>query len=67
MDGYHFCKTLKIRERFKDIPIIMCTLKNTRDDVVTATKAGADDYLIKPFSSVSLLNKCQEQVAIYGK
>lgn len=57
MDGYHFCKAVKSRQEYQGIPVIMCTTKNTRDDVVKAVAIGADDYLIKPFSRETLLEK----------
>ena len=57
MDGYHLCKTVKSRQEYQNIPIIMCTAKNTRDDVMKAVATGADDYLIKPFSRKTLLGK----------
>jgi two-component system response regulator VicR len=38
-----------------DIPIIFLTARNQRDDVITGLKAGADDYLVKPFSMEELL------------
>lgn len=57
MDGYHLCKAVKSRQEYQNIPIIMCTAKNTRDDVMKAVATGADDYLIKPFSRKTLLEK----------
>lgn len=57
MDGYHLCKAVKSRQEYQDIPIIMCTAKNTKDDVMKAMATGADDYLIKPFSRETLLEK----------
>jgi len=64
MDGYHFCKAVKSRQEYQDIPVIICTAKNTRDDVVTAAKAGADDYLIKPFSRETLLEKVSRWIKL---
>ena len=57
MDGYHLCKAVKSRQEYQGIPVIMCTTKNTRDDVVKAVAIGADDYSIKPFSRETLLEK----------
>jgi two-component system phosphate regulon response regulator PhoB len=39
----------------EDIPIIMLTAKVTEDDKVAGLEAGADDYVIKPFSPRELL------------
>ncbi len=38
-----------------EIPIIFLTARNQRDDVITGLSAGADDYLVKPFSMEELL------------
>ncbi|MCB0018046.1 MAG: response regulator transcription factor [Anaerolineales bacterium] len=44
----------RVRE-FSDIPIIMLTAKARESDVLRGFDAGADDYIIKPFSSKELL------------
>lgn len=50
--GLEACR--EIRER-SDIPIIMLTIKSTEKDKVQALDAGADDYVVKPFSIEELL------------
>lgn len=52
MDG--FTTTKRIRE-FSAIPIIILTAKGDERDLVRGLDAGADDYVIKPFSSQELL------------
>lgn len=46
-DGFEICK--QIREREKDIAIIMLTSMWTNDDIVKWLEMWADDYLVKPF------------------
>ena len=46
-DGIEVCKEL--REKEKDVPIIMLTSRSSKDDVIIGLEAGADDYLVKPF------------------
>jgi DNA-binding response OmpR family regulator len=46
-DGLEVCKEL--REKEKDVPIIMLTSRSSKDDMITGLDAGADDYLVKPF------------------
>lgn len=36
-------------------PIIVCTVRNTDEEIIKALHAGADDYVFKPFSSDVLL------------
>ena len=54
MDGNEVCRWLKINKDTKAIPIIMLTARGTTMDKVTGLKAGADDYLSKPFSEIEL-------------
>jgi DNA-binding response OmpR family regulator len=52
MDGFTAC--LRIRE-FSTVPIIMVTAKGEERDRVRGLDAGADDYIVKPFSAQELL------------
>jgi len=54
-DGYTLAK--EIREKNQDVPIIFLTAKSMKEDVLKGYKAGADDYLNKPFDSEVLLMK----------
>ncbi len=56
MCGYDLCREVKKNMKL-NIPVIMCTAKNTRKDVVLALASGADDYIIKPFKEITLLEK----------
>ncbi len=51
--GIEICK--KLREREKEISIIMLTSMGTNDDIVNGLDSGADDYLVKPFEYSELL------------
>ena len=53
LDGFAVCR--EIRRRAATLPIIMITAKAQVDDRVIGLDAGADDYLVKPFSSRELL------------
>ena len=53
LDGLTVCR--EIRRRSAGIPILMITARGQIDDRVAGLDAGADDYLIKPFSSRELL------------
>ena len=53
MDGIAVCR--KIRERGDGIPIIMLTAKDSESDQVIGFEMGADDYVTKPFSPLTLM------------
>jgi len=56
IDGFSLCA--RIRER-SHAPIIMLTARHHDDDVERGFKAGADDYVIKPFSPRQLAARVQ--------
>jgi two-component system, OmpR family, response regulator len=56
--GVDICRML--RERI-DVPIIMVTARNEEADRVMGLEGGADDYVVKPFSSRELLARIRAQ------
>ncbi len=59
MDGFEVCRRLKEHEQTRAIPIIFITGRGDTDDLVNGFKAGAVDYVIKPFNSAELLTRVQ--------
>jgi len=53
LDGYAVCRSL--RQRGREVPVLMLTAKGMVDDRVEGLDCGADDYLVKPFSLRELL------------
>lgn len=49
MDGYTLCRRLRESEHL-DTPIIMLTARDALDERLQGFRAGADDYLTKPFA-----------------
>lgn len=54
-NGLDVCKTLRLEERTRDIPIIMLTARSDEIDRVLGLELGADDYMTKPFSVRELI------------
>ncbi len=52
LDGLEVCKRLR---RASDVPVLMLTARDDVSDRVQGLDAGADDYLVKPFSFQELL------------
>jgi two-component system phosphate regulon response regulator PhoB len=50
LSGIDICRRLRAQAAFKHIPIIMLTARGEEGDQVLGLEAGADDYVIKPFS-----------------
>jgi len=57
MDGYDVCVKLKTDKETKNIPVVMLIARGENEAVIRAHKAGANDYIVKPFSLPTLVSK----------
>ncbi|MEK7601448.1 MAG: response regulator transcription factor [Patescibacteria group bacterium] len=57
MDGYEICR--EVREKDIAVPILVLTARAETDTKVKLLLAGADDYLVKPFSFTELSARIQ--------
>ncbi len=57
--GIEFTRKLKKDPENQDLPVIMLTARGEEDDRVQGLEAGADDYVVKPFSPRELLARVQ--------
>jgi len=55
LSGIEVCRHLRKQEKTAAIPVIMVTAKGEEIDRVVGFEVGADDYLVKPFSTRELL------------
>lgn len=56
-DGFEICRTLKLDPATRDITVVMLTSMTQPADRARGLGAGADDYFVKPFSPLALLQK----------
>jgi two-component system, chemotaxis family, chemotaxis protein CheY len=61
MDGLSFVK--RVREKDKTTPIIMVTTEAEKTRIIDAIKAGVNNYVIKPFTPDSLLDRVKQTLA----
>jgi two-component system cell cycle response regulator len=54
MDGFKLIETIRKDERFRDIPIILLTIRSNLEDRVRGLDLGAWDFLVKPVHPVEL-------------
>ena len=59
MNGLDLVKKVRADSRFTDIPIIMVTTKGGKAEVITALKAGVNNYIVKPFTPQVLKEKLE--------
>jgi two-component system cell cycle response regulator len=55
LDGHQVLATLKRDEALADIPVVFLTGRTAMDDMVAGLRAGAHDYLKKPFEAAELV------------
>ena len=55
MSGLEVCRKLRSVERTKSVPIILLTARAEESDKVIGLELGADDYIVKPFSTRELV------------
>jgi two-component system chemotaxis response regulator CheY len=63
MSGLEFVNAVRESEQFKRIPIIMVTTRSVKDDIIAAMKAGANNYVVKPFTPDTLKEKIDKVLA----
>lgn len=57
MDGFELLE--KLRRSRPALPVLMVTARGAEEDRVHGLKAGADDYIVKPFSALELLARVE--------
>ncbi|OHE20658.1 MAG: two-component system response regulator [Sulfurimonas sp. RIFOXYD2_FULL_37_8] len=66
MNGLELVKKVRADARFTDLPIIMVTTEGGKAEVITALKAGVNNYIVKPFTPQVLKEKLGAVMGIEG-
>jgi len=56
-DGFDVLQDLKRQDTTAHIPIIIMSVKNREEEIVKGFDLGAEDYVVKPFSSLELISR----------
>ncbi|MBF5080400.1 response regulator transcription factor [Quadrisphaera sp. INWT6] len=64
LSGLDVCAELRREPSTAELPVIMLTARAQDQDVATGFAAGADDYVVKPFSPRELVSRVQ---AVLGR
>ena len=57
MNGLEFVRSLRQDDSFKDVLVMMVTTETEATQMVSALDAGANEYLMKPFTREALVEK----------
>ncbi|GAA4017248.1 response regulator [Actimicrobium antarcticum] len=66
MDGLKLVQQIRGDEQLRATPLLMVTADATREHILAASEAGADDYLVKPFNATKLRQKISPMIAKYA-
>ncbi len=64
IDGYETCSVLRLGSETRNIPVIFITARTSTEDVVKGFKAGAVDYVGKPFQPEELLARVRTHLEL---
>ena len=66
MNGYDVLVEIKTSDNYKHIPVMMVTTEGQQSSIVAAVRAGANNYLVKPFTVEELETKIVECLGKVG-
>jgi two-component system chemotaxis response regulator CheY len=59
MNGLEFIRTVRAEQSYNGVLLMMVTTETEMDNVVRALAAGANEYVMKPFTQEVILEKLQ--------
>ena len=59
MNGLDFVRAARADDRFQSMPIVMCTSETEVQQMIRALEAGANEYIMKPFTAEILRGKLE--------
>ena len=62
MSGLQICEELRSHVATRDLPVVLITARARTVDIQTGYDAGADDYIVKPFSPRDLVSRIRSSM-----
>lgn len=62
MNGLQLVNAVRANPKTKELPIIMLTTINTKEEILAVMSAGANDFLNKPFTPEALKQKIEKVI-----
>ncbi|CAD5246669.1 MULTISPECIES: chemotaxis response regulator CheY [Halomonadaceae] len=57
LDGLEMLKEIRQDDALKDLPVLMVTAEAKKENIIAAAQAGANGYVVKPFTAATLEEK----------
>jgi DNA-binding response OmpR family regulator len=67
MTGYDACRLIRANPDLRNVPVVFLSAKGQETEVRSGMEAGAEEYLLKPFSPMELTNRVRTILARHGK
>ena len=67
MTGYDACRLMKANPDLQDVPVVFLSAKGQESEIQSGLEAGAEEYLLKPFSPDELTNRVRAILSKFGK
>ncbi|TVP50509.1 MAG: chemotaxis protein CheY [Halomonas sp.] len=67
LDGLEMLKEIRQDEALKDLPVLMVTAEAKKENIIAAAQAGANGYVVKPFTAATLEEKLNKIFDKMGK
>ncbi|MBW7903205.1 MAG: chemotaxis response regulator CheY [Rhodocyclaceae bacterium] len=60
MDGLALLQSIRATPSLRHLPVLMITAEAKRENIILAARAGADGYIVKPFTGATLAEKMKK-------
>ncbi|PCF93990.1 chemotaxis response regulator CheY [Vreelandella nigrificans] len=67
MDGLEMLKEIRQDDALKGLPVLMVTAEAKKENIIAAAQAGANGYVVKPFTAATLEEKLNKIFDKMGK
>ena len=67
MDGLTLLQTIRRTPQLKHLPVLMITAEAKKENIIAAAQAGANGYIVKPFTAATMSEKLEKIFETLGK
>ena len=57
MNGFDLLRSIRADRELRNLPVLLVTAEARKEDIISAAQAGANGYIVKPFTKATLEDK----------